>query len=69
MKKIFGNFWQCFATEDEQTMALRTLKLKADASHHEITRSYRELISQHHPDKGGDRDTFINIRQAYEFLR
>ena len=69
MKKIIENIWQCFATEDEQTMALRTLKLKANASRHEITRSYRELISQHHPDKGGDRDTFINIRQAYEFLR
>ncbi len=69
MKKIIENIWQCFVTEDEQTMALRTLKLKADASRHEITRSYRELISQHHPDKGGDRDTFINIRQAYEFLR
>ena len=69
MKKIFDTFWQRFATEDEQTVALRTLKLKADASRHEITRSYRELISQHHPDKGGDRDTFINIRQAYEFLR
>ena len=69
MKKIIDNFWQRFATEDEQTMALRTLKLKADASRHEITRSYRELISQHHPDKGGDRDAFINIRQAYEFLR
>ena len=69
MKKIIDNFWQRFATEDEQTMALRTLKLKADASRHEITRRYRELISQHHPDKGGDRDAFINIRQAYEFLR
>ena len=69
MKKIIDNFWQRFATEDEQTAALRTLKLKADASRHDITRSYRELISKHHPDKGGDRDTFINIRQAYEFLR
>lgn len=69
MKKIFDNFWQCFATEDEQAVALRTLKLKANASRHEIARSYRELISQHHPDKGGDRDTFISIRQAYEYLR
>lgn len=69
MKKIFDNIWQCFATEDEHTMALRTLKLKNDASHQQIIRNYRELISQHHPDKGGDRDTFISIRQAYELLR
>jgi len=69
VKKIFDTFWQRFATEDEQTHALRTLKLEADASRNEITRSYRELISQHYPDKGGDVDTFINIRQAYEYLR
>ncbi len=69
MKKLFDNFWQRFASVDEQTMALRTLKLKADASHHEITRSYRELASRHHPDRGGDTETFIHIRQAYELLR
>ena len=69
VKKIIDNFWQRFANLDEQTMALRTLKLKADANRHEITRSYRELIARHHPDKGGDSDTFIHIRQAYELLR
>ena len=69
VKKILDNFWQRFASVDEQTAALRTLKLKADASRHDITRSYRELASRHHPDKGGDTDTFIHIRQAYEFLR
>lgn len=69
MNKLFDNFWQRFASLDEQTMALRTLKLKADASRHEITRSYRELVARHHPDKGGDTETFIHIRQAYELLR
>ena len=69
MNKIIDSFWQRFATVDEQTQALRTLKLKADASRGDITRSYRELVGRHHPDKGGDTQTFINIRQAYEFLR
>jgi len=69
VKKLLDNFWQRFADADEQTMALRTLKLKADASRHDITRSYRELASRYHPDRGGDTETFINIRQAYEFLR
>jgi len=40
-----------------------------DASRHEITRSYRELVAQYHPDRGGDTETFIHIRQAYELLR
>lgn len=69
MNKLFDNFWQRFASVDEQTMALRTLKLKADADQHEIKRSYRALIARHHPDRGGDTETFIHIRQAYELLR
>ena len=69
VKKLLDNFWQRFANVDEQAMALRTLKLKADASTREITRSYRTLAAKHHPDKGGDTDTFIHIRQAYELLR
>ena len=69
MKKLLDNFWQRFGTVDEQTKALRVLKLKADASQYDITRSYRELASRHHPDKGGDMEAFIHIRQAYELLR
>lgn len=69
MKKLLDNFWQRFGTVDEQTQALRTLKLKADASQHEITRSYRQLAARHHPDRGGNQETFIHIRQAYELLR
>ena len=69
MTKLLNNFWQRFGSLDEQTMALYTLKLKADASHQEITRSYRELAAKHHPDKGGDKEAFIHIRQAYEILR
>ena len=69
MKNIIDNFWQRFANVDEQTMALRTLKLKADASHNEITRSYRELASRYHPDRGGDHEKFINVRRAYELLK
>lgn len=69
VKKLLDNFWQRFGSVDEQTMALRTLKLKADASQRDITRSYRALAARHHPDKGGDTDTFIHIRQAYELLR
>lgn len=76
MKKLFDNFWQRFANVEEQvialdehTIALRTLKLRADASQKEITRSYRELASRYHPDRGGDTETFISIRRAYELLR
>lgn len=82
MKKIFDHIWKRFADDtdsgaganvaveiDEHTVALRTLRLRANASQNEITRSYRTLASRYHPDKGGDSETFINIRRAYELLR
>jgi len=34
----------------------------------EIKRAYRKLASQHHPDKGGDKNKFQEIEQAYRTL-
>lgn len=31
-----------------------------------LTRLYRRLASKHHPDKGGDHDTFVRLSQAYQ---
>ncbi len=33
-----------------------------------LTRQYRKLALRHHPDKGGDPDTFVKIGAAYEKL-
>ena len=69
MKKYIDGLWQQFANIDERTRALHTLKLRANADSEEITRSYRQLISVRHPDRGGDQETFVSIRRAYELLR
>lgn len=34
----------------------------------EIKQAYRRLASQHHPDKGGDKERFQEIQQAYAVL-
>lgn len=34
----------------------------------EITIRYKSLAQKHHPDKGGDEETFKLIKQAYEIL-
>lgn len=34
----------------------------------EIKTAYRKLAREHHPDKGGDKETFQNIQEAYENL-
>lgn len=38
------------------------------ATAEEIKRAYRRLASQHHPDKGGDKNRFQEIQQAYDTL-
>jgi len=38
------------------------------ASDDDIKRAYRRLASQHHPDKGGDKERFQEIQEAYSVL-
>jgi len=67
--ELLESFWRRFIKADDRAAALQTLKLEAGASAVEVARRYRELAAQHHPDKGGEKETFIRIRQAYEILR
>ncbi|PIE67650.1 MAG: hypothetical protein CSA23_02415 [Deltaproteobacteria bacterium] len=34
----------------------------------ELTGRYRKLAKQHHPDKGGDQETFVRLSDAYDRL-
>lgn len=44
------------------------LGLDKNASQEEIKQSYKKLILQHHPDKGGNEEEFKKIQEAYETL-
>jgi curved DNA-binding protein CbpA len=44
------------------------LGVSADASPEEIKSKYKSLAQHHHPDKGGDEETFKKIKTAYEIL-
>lgn len=44
------------------------LGVDKNASQEEIRKAYRKLAMTHHPDKGGDAETFKNIQKAYETL-
>ena len=44
----------------------QTLGVAKNATPDEIKKAYRKLASKHHPDKGGDPDTFNRIKDEYE---
>lgn len=46
----------------------KLLKVEKDASTSEIKKAYRKLALQHHPDRGGDEETFKEICTAFEVL-
>ena len=49
--------------------AVAHLGLEADASFSMIRKTYRKLAGRYHPDKGGDSEKFMQVREAYEILR
>lgn len=44
------------------------LGISKSASDDEIKNAYRKMARSHHPDKGGDKETFQKIQEAYETL-
>jgi len=46
----------------------KILGIKRSATVKEIKKAYRTKSLQHHPDKGGDAETFAEIARAYEVL-
>lgn len=46
----------------------KILGVDKTATQEEIKKSYRNLVKKHHPDKGGDENTFKQIQSAFEVL-
>ena len=65
---MLSGFWLRFVSNDDRDAAYSVLGLEHNADQNEIKQCYRRLAAQHHPDKGGDREKFIEVRQAYEIL-
>jgi hypothetical protein len=69
VEELFSHFWQGYHAVDKIDAALITLGLKQDVQWFEIHQAYQKKIFTSHPDKGGNVNDFIEIRQAYEVLK
>merc|ERR1719324_1706456 len=52
----------------DTTKFYKLLEVDKNASNADIKKAYRKLAIKHHPDKGGDPETFKEITRAYEVL-
>ena len=52
----------------DTTKFYKLLEVDKNAQPPEIKKAYRKLAVKHHPDKGGDAETFKQITRAYEVL-
>lgn len=66
---LLNSFWQRFYAQDKKLTAYETLGLSVDASWQDVQQKYRQLANQLHPDKGGCKDEFIIVLEAYELLK
>lgn len=49
--------------------SLKLLELTKDTDYKKAYRRYRYLVKKHHPDKGGDADTFRQVVEAWKVCK
>ncbi len=62
-------FWRRYRAQGHEQEALEVLGLSSGATAGEVRRRYRTLVLRHHPDRGGDPETFRQVVEAMEVLR
>lgn len=66
---LLGNFWNHYFDNSQKQKALNKLGLSEPVDFKTIKQQYRRLAMQHHPDRGGNADTLIEIHQAMQCLQ
>jgi DnaJ-domain-containing protein 1 len=66
---LLDNFWNHYFNNTQKQNALNKLGLSEPVDFKTIKQQYRRLAMQHHPDRGGNADTLIEIHQAMQCLQ
>ncbi|MCY1422617.1 DNA-J related protein [compost metagenome] len=65
---LLQSFWTRMHGGEEQQAALELFGLEARTDYPAIRLRYRQLVSQHHPDRGGSTSRLQSINKAMEIL-
>ncbi len=65
-RKKFEHIYKNFKLTKDY--CLKILGVSEDSTLKEIKKNYRKLVMIHHPDRGGNPETFIKLNEAYKYL-
>lgn len=65
---LLDGFWQRYVTKDQQQTAYELLGVSHNADWESVRQSYRRQVAEKHPDRGGNAEEFVRLREAYEIL-
>ena len=68
VNKLIASFWHNFNKQDQRDDALAILGLVDPVSNRVIKETYRKLVMEHHPDRGGDKSQLQTINNAINIL-
>ncbi len=66
--RMLEDFWNLFSKRDDLTEAYRLLNVDERTDINDVKRKYRNLVMEHHPDKGGDPNNIIALNAAMETI-
>lgn len=76
VEQLLQGFWQRYRqyqsepeNQDKRSCALAVLGLECSASWNDIQYAYRQKVACSHPDRGGQQQHFIEVREAYQYLK
>ena len=68
LDEMLGKFWIALARDESRDETLALLGLSDPVDDMTIKKKYRQLVMQHHPDRGGDTDTIQQLNAAISQL-
>lgn len=66
--KMLDNFWRRYLSPAERKAALDLLGLEDPVDDQTIKQSYRRLVMQHHPDRGGETERLQSLNEVIRVL-